>query len=73
MGEWGCFNRTPHDVTLAWMRDLLALWTEAGWGWAMWNLREGSGPIDSGRTDVRSEDLRGHRLDRRMLDLLIAN
>lgn len=73
VGEWGCFNRTPHDVTLAWMGDLLALWKDAGWGWAMWNLRGGFGPIDSGRTDVRYEDFRGHKLDRRMLELLIAN
>ncbi|MFA5057544.1 MAG: cellulase family glycosylhydrolase, partial [Opitutaceae bacterium] len=26
VGEWGCFNRTPHAVALAWMSDLLALW-----------------------------------------------
>jgi endoglucanase len=25
VGEWGCWNRTPHDVTLAWMRDFLTL------------------------------------------------
>ena len=21
VGEWGCFNQTPHDVALAWMKD----------------------------------------------------
>jgi len=73
VGEWGCFSQTPHDVALAWMRDLLALWKEAGWGWAMWNLRGSFGPIDSGRTDVRYEDFRGHKLDRKMLELLLAN
>ncbi len=72
VGEWGCFNRTPHEVTLAWMSDVLALWKAAGWGWAMWNLRGAFGPIDSGRADVRYEAFRGHRLDRRMLELLIA-
>ncbi len=72
VGEWGCFNRTPHDVTLAWMTDLLALWREAGWGWAMWNLRGAFGVVDSGRADVQYEQFRGHQLDRRMLELLLA-
>ncbi len=70
VGEWGCFNRTPHEVTLAWMRDLLALWKQAGWGWSMWNLRGSFGPVDSGRADVAYEDFEGHKLDRRMLELL---
>src|SRR5712675_1937682 len=36
VGEWGSFNRTPHKVALAWMRDQLDLWKEAGWGWSLW-------------------------------------
>ena len=73
VGEWGCFNRTLYEVTLAWMSDLLALWKEAGWGWAMWNLRGNFGIVDSGRSDVVYEDFRGHKLDRRILELLVAN
>jgi len=73
VGEWGCFNRTPHAACLGWMTDLLALWKEAGWGWSMWNLRGGFGIIDSERPDVRYEDFKGHKLDRRMLELLLAN
>jgi endoglucanase len=73
VGEWGCHTKTPHDVVLAWMGDLLALWKEMGWGWAMWNLRGGFGIVDSGRPDVAYEDFRGHKLDRRMLELLRAN
>ena len=72
IGEWGCFTQTPHDVCLAWMADQLALWKEAGWGWSMWNLRGGFGIVDSLRADVRYEDFRGHKLDRRMLELLLA-
>lgn len=70
VGEWGPFNRTPHPVSLAWMRDQLDLWKDAGWGWAMWNLRGAFGPLDSGRNDVAYEDFRGHKLDREMLKLL---
>jgi endoglucanase len=70
VGEWGAFNRTPHDVVLRWARDLLGLWKEAGWGWALWNFRGGFGILDSDRTDVAYEDHHGHKLDRKLLELL---
>lgn len=70
VGEWGCYNRTPHAVALAWMEDLLALWKEAGWGHALWNLRGDFGVLDSGRRDVAYESYKGLQLDRKMLDLL---
>lgn len=73
VGEWGCFTATPHEAVLGWMGDLLALWKEAGWGWAMWNLRGTFGIVDSHRPDVQYEDFRGHKLDRKMLELLLAN
>jgi endoglucanase len=73
VGEWGCFTNTPHDACLAWMGDMLALWKEAGWGWSMWNLRGAFGIVDSGRADVRYEAFHGHELDRKMLELLLAN
>jgi endoglucanase len=73
VGEWGCFTQTPHDAMLGWMGDMLSLWKEAGWGWAMWNLRGGFGVLDSGRADVAYEDFRGHKLDRQLLELLREN
>ena len=73
VGEWGAFNRTPHAVVLAWMRDQLALWQDAGWGWSLWNLRGAFGVLDSQRADVTYEDWHGHKLDRAMLDLLCAH
>jgi len=72
VGEWGAFRHTPHAVTLAWMRDRLELWKEAGWGWALWNLRGSFGFLDSGREDVKYEEFRGHKLDRKMFELLRA-
>lgn len=72
VGEWGCFTQTPHDACLAWMTDLLAIWKEANWGWSMWNLRGGFGIVDSGRPDVAYEDFEGHKLDRMMLEMLLA-
>jgi endoglucanase len=70
VGESGAYNKTPHHVALDWMRDLLGLWKDAGWGWAMWNFRGGVGILDSGRKDVAYEDFRGHKLDRKLLALL---
>jgi endoglucanase len=70
VGEWGAFNRTPHKVVLAWMRDNLDLWKEAGWGWSLWELRGSFGVLDSRRADVAYEDFRGRNLDREMLTLL---
>jgi endoglucanase len=72
VGEWGAYRFTPHAVVLAWMRDLLSLWQEAGWGWALWNLRGDFGVLDSDRSDVRYEAYKGHKLDRAMLDLIRA-
>lgn len=70
VGEWGVFNKTPHAVALAWMRDSLAVWRQAGWGNALWELRGSFGVLDSGRGDVVYEYYKGHKLDRRMLELL---
>jgi endoglucanase len=72
VGEWGAHNQTPHKVALAWMKDFLELWREAGWGWALWNLRGSFGVADSRRADVSYEDYRGLKLDREMLKVLQA-
>jgi endoglucanase len=70
VGEWGCFNKTPHPAALAWMRAWLEQWQKARFGWALWNFRGSFGILDSGRSDVQYEDWRGHKLDRQMLKLL---
>jgi len=73
VGEWGVLNTVPHEIALAWSRDVLSLWKEAGWGWALWNFRgeHGYGFLDTYRSDVVYEDFHGHRLDRKMLELLL--
>ncbi len=72
VGEWGCYNKTPHEVALRWMKDCLENWKEADWGWAVWNFRGEFGVLDSGRADVAYETWNGHNLDREMLKLLQA-
>ena len=70
VGEFGAFNQTPHKVVLAWLRNNLELWRQAGWGWALWNFNGDFGILDSKRADVNYENWRGHKLDRAMLELL---
>ena len=70
VGEFGAYSRTPHQVVLKWMRELMSQWKQAGWGWAMWNFRGGFGILDSDREDVNYEDYKGHKLDREMLEII---
>jgi endoglucanase len=69
-GEGGAYNKTPHKVVLAWLRDVLEILTEHGIGLALWNFRGSFGIIDSDRQDVEYEDFQGHKLDRKLLQLL---
>lgn len=69
-GECGCYNKTPHKVFLAWFRDVLDILTSNNIGYALWNMRGSFGIIDSGREDVDYEDFHGHKLDRKLFELL---
>jgi endoglucanase len=69
-GECGCFNKTPHAVFLAWFEDVLDVLKTNGIGYALWEFRGSFGMLDSGRDDVAYEDWHGHKLDRKLLDLL---
>ena len=71
VGEWGAYNKTPHDVFLRWAEDCLRNWQRAGIGWALWNFRGSFGVLDSERADVVYEDFEGHKLDRKLMDLLL--
>ncbi len=70
VGEFGVYNQTPHDVTLAFLKDNLDIWKENKWGWAMWCFRGSFGIADSGRKDVKYEQYKGIKLDRKMAELL---
>lgn len=70
-GECGSYNKTPHDVFLAWFSDVLSILSEHHIGFAVWNFIGDFGVIDSGRTDVAYEDWYGHKLDRKFLDVLM--
>ena len=71
VGEFGAFQHTPHAISLAWLEDNLKVWKANNWGWALWNFTGSFGILDSGRKDVTYEDWNGHKLDRKMLELLL--
>ena len=70
-GEGGAHCHTPHHVVLAWLKDVLDILDEFNIGLALWNFRGSFGILDSGRDDVDYEDWHGHKLDRKLLELLM--
>jgi aryl-phospho-beta-D-glucosidase BglC (GH1 family) len=70
-GECGCWNKTPHAVFLAWFEDVLDILTSSGIGYALWEFRGSFGLIDSGREEIEYEDWYEHKLDRKLLNLLM--
>ncbi|WP_372651012.1 cellulase family glycosylhydrolase [Draconibacterium sp.] len=69
-GECGCWRETPHDVFLSWFEDVISVLAENKIGFALWNFRGDFGLLDSGRKDIEYEDWHGHKLDRKLLELL---
>ncbi|WP_183558466.1 glycoside hydrolase family 5 protein [Mucilaginibacter sp. SP1R1] len=69
-GECGCWNKTPHEVFMAWFADVLGIFAANKIGFAIWEFDGDFGILNSGRADVVYEDWHGHKLDRKMLQLL---
>jgi len=55
---------------LAYTQSLLERCKAEGVGWAMWNFRGEFGVLDSNRSDVAYEAFKGHKLDRKLMDIL---
>lgn len=70
IGEMGCYNRTPNDVALRWLDDLIGTYREFGWGWALWNFRGPFGIADHGRPGARLECVDGVTVDRDLLEIV---
>jgi hypothetical protein len=70
-GECGCWNKTPHDVFLAWFTDVLDILSSNKIGFAVWNFIGDFGVLDSNRADVNYVDWYGHKLDKKFLDLMM--
>jgi endoglucanase len=73
IGECGCYKQTPNDIALRWFADLFGLFKEFGWGFALWNFAGDFGIVEHGRPGARYEQLHGYKVDRELLDLILAN
>jgi endoglucanase len=69
-GECGCWNKTPHEVFLAWFGDVLDILSANRIGYALWNFKGDFGILNSGRSDAEYQDWHGNRLDIKLLQLL---
>lgn len=73
IGEFGCYNQTPNDVALRWFTDILSLYQQYGWGYALWNFEGAFGIINHGREGATIEQVGSYRVDRDLLDLLLKH
>ena len=71
-GECGCYSKTPHAIFLAWFGDVIDILSSNDIGFALWNFKGSFGILDTGRDDVDYEDWYGHKLDRKLLDLIMT-
>ncbi|MFH0758423.1 MAG: cellulase family glycosylhydrolase [Bacteroidota bacterium] len=68
--EFGVYNKTPHDVTIAFLSDLMKLLNGNRIGWSLWNFIDSFGILNSSRTDCTYEAFEGYQLDAEMLEVL---
>ena len=70
-GEGGPNSTVPHEIALRWMESFLSSLKTYNIGYAQWNFTGGFGILDTKRKDVDYVDYKGHKLDKKMLDLLL--
>jgi aryl-phospho-beta-D-glucosidase BglC (GH1 family) len=68
--EFAVHNQTPHDVTLAYLTDVVSIFNKYKVGYAMWNLIGSMGIINSERADCIYEPYKGDLLDRQMTTIM---
>lgn len=69
-GECGSWNKTPHEVFLAWFADVTDILSSHQIGFALWEFIGDFGMLNSGRADVDYQDWHGYKLDRKLLELI---
>ncbi len=73
IGEFGCYNQTPNADALRWLGDLMGLYREFGWGYAMWNFEGPFGIVGHGRAGARIQNMDGYGVDLDLLDLMLSS
>jgi len=73
IGEFGCFNKTPNDVALRWLGDLMSVFKENGWGYSMWNFDGSFGIVNHGRPGAVYTKIDGFDVDKTLMDIMLEN
>ena len=58
---------------MRWFTDLLGLFREYRWGYALWEFKGPFGIVAHGRPGAVYEELYGYKVDRPLLELLLKN
>lgn len=67
IGEFGCCDRTPNADARRWFGDVLGLFREYGWGFALWNFEGPFGIVGHRRDGARFEHVDGYDVELREL------
>jgi aryl-phospho-beta-D-glucosidase BglC (GH1 family) len=70
VGEFGVYNRVPHEVAIALQEAKLKAFKDAGFDWCLWAFKGEFGPFDPKRMDIPLDRYRGLAVDRAYLNLL---
>lgn len=68
--EFGVYNKTPHKVTVNYLKDVISVFNKGKVGYAMWNMIGTMGIINSERDDCSYEPYRGKSIDREMTTII---
>lgn len=72
IGEFGCYDTIDNRLALAWFEDVLSIYKDYGWGYALWNLKGSFGIVGHRRPNTRWEKVHGYLVDRDLYELLRA-
>jgi aryl-phospho-beta-D-glucosidase BglC (GH1 family) len=70
IGEFGCYNKIDNSLALRWFNDILDIFNEYGFGYALWNFKGDFGIIEHGRKGTKWEMIDGFKVDRELFELL---
>jgi len=71
VGEFGCFEQTPNDDAIRWLTDLIGIFHEFGWGYALWNFDGPFGIMGHNRPGAKFVEMSGYpAVDIEVLNLL---
>lgn len=68
--EFGVYNQTPHEVTLAYLSDVVDIFKTYQVGYTLWNLSGSFGILNSSRDDCSYTSYQGKQLDQAMTQIL---